>query len=280
MLKLRAGAPLDSTSRAIVRAVTQAATDTGMRVMLVGASARDIMLGHVHDVPLHRATADIDFAVAIHGWNAFDAMVVHLLDNPRFTANPDIAHRLYYNAYPNGHDVPVDIVPFGPGVGGPRFRWPNDPGIEMNVVGYPDAARAASVVDIGGVTIEVLSVPGLALLKLFAWNDRHAETRKDANDLATLLRNYSELDNADRMYEDPTLLDDVGHDYVRGAARLLGRDVRNICSAGTLTTVQGTLTPAKLEQLALDAFAERWDRDSTLDAFREQFDDFAGELSA
>jgi predicted nucleotidyltransferase len=280
MLKLRDGAPLDPTSHAIVRAVTQVATETGMRVMLVGASARDIMLGHVHDVPLHRATADVDFAVAIHGWNAFDAMVARLLDDPRFTVNPDIAHRLYYNADPNGHDVPVDIVPFGPGVGGPRFRWPNDPDIEMNVEGYPDAAKAASVVDIGGVTIEVLSAPGLALLKLFAWNDRHAETRKDASDLATLLRNYSELDNTDRMYEDPALLDDVGYDYVRGSAKLLGRDVRSMCSAGTLTAVRGMLTPANLEQLALDAYAERWDKDCTLDAFREQFGDFAGELNA
>jgi predicted nucleotidyltransferase len=280
MLKLRDGAPLDSASHAIVRAVKQAATDTDMRVMLVGASARDIMLSHVHNVPLHRATADVDFAVAIHGWNAFDGMVVRLLDDPRFTVSPAIAHRLYYNAGPNGHGVPVDIVPFGPGVGGPRFRWPNDPDIEMNVTGYPDAAKAASIVDIGGVVIEVLSVPGLALLKLFAWNDRHAETRKDANDLATLLRNYSALVNADRLYEDPALLDDVGHDYMRGASRLLGRDVRHICSAGTLTAVQAMLTPANLEQLVLDAFAERLDRDGALDTFREQFDDFAGELNA
>lgn len=247
--------------------------------MLVGASARDIVLSHIHDVPLHRATADVDFAVAIQGWNAFDSMIARLLDDPRFTVKSDIAHRLYYRVNPIGHDVPVDIVPFGPGVGGPRFRWPHDPDIEMNVEGYPDAAKAATVVDIGGVTIDVLSVPGLALLKLFAWNDRHIQTRKDANDLSTLLRHYSALGNTDRMYDDPSLLDDVGHDYERGSARLLGRDVRHLCSARTLTALRDILTPANLQQLALDAHAERWNRDATLDAFRELFNDFAGELS-
>ncbi|MDQ0009074.1 putative nucleotidyltransferase [Luteibacter jiangsuensis] len=165
--------------------MTQAAADVGVRVMVVGASARDIVLGHVYDIPLRRATADVDFAVAIHGWNAFDSIVQRLLEDPRFIMPRDVAHRLYYKADTTTHSIPVDIVPFGPGVGGPKFRWPNDPEVEMNVEGYPDAARAASQVDVGGTVIDVLDTPGLALLKLFAWNDRHAATRKDASDLYT-----------------------------------------------------------------------------------------------
>ncbi|HEY4291835.1 hypothetical protein [Luteibacter sp.] len=172
----------------------------------------------------------------------------------------------------------MDIVPFGPGAGGPKFRWPNDPEVEMNVEGYPDAARAASQVDVGGTVIDVLDTPGLALLKLFAWNDRHAATRKDASDLYTLLSHYAELGNIERMYDDPALLDDVGHDYQRGSARLLGRDVRQLCSAGTLLAVQSVLTPANVRQLALDAYAERSDLDSPPDMFHELLNDLAGEL--
>ncbi|MDQ0009075.1 hypothetical protein J2T07_001252 [Luteibacter jiangsuensis] len=80
------------------------------------------------------------------------------------------------------------------------------------------------------------------------------------------------------MYDDPALLDDVGHDYRRGSARLLGRDVKQLCSAGTLLAVQNILTPANVGLLALDAYAERPDLDSPLDLFRELFDDLAGEL--
>ncbi|WP_448095952.1 nucleotidyl transferase AbiEii/AbiGii toxin family protein [Luteibacter yeojuensis] len=278
VLKLRASAPLDPDSRAIIRAMTQAAADIGVRVMVVGASARDIVLGHVYDIPLRRATADVDFAVAIQGWNAFDSIVQRLLEDPRFIMPHDVAHRLYYKADTTGHSIPVDIVPFGPGVGGPKFRWPNDPDVEMNVEGYPDAARAASQVDVGGTVIDVLDTPGLALLKLFAWSDRHAATRKDASDLYTLLSHYAELGNIERMYDDPALLDDVGHDYRRGSARLLGRDVRQLCSVGTLFAVRDVLTPANVRQLALDAYAEHSDVNSPLDLFHELFDDFAADL--
>ncbi|MEX1828136.1 nucleotidyl transferase AbiEii/AbiGii toxin family protein [Luteibacter sp. CQ10] len=278
MLKLRNSAPLDATSRAIIHEVTLAAKDVGVRIMLVGASARDIIMSHVYDLPQHRATNDVDFAVAIHGWDTFDMMISRLLDTPRFTGRPGLTHRLYYKASPTSHEVFVDIVPFGPGVGGPRFRWPQDPDIEMNVEGYPDAAEAASIVDVGDATIEVPSVPGLALLKLFAWNDRHSATRKDANDLAILLRNYSELGNGNRMYDEPSLLDGVDHDYVRGSARLLGRDVRRLCSVTTLTEVRKVVTQENLHRLALDAYNDRWNRDDRLDFFREIFGDFAGEL--
>jgi len=278
MLRVRADAPLDPYSLDILETVVSAANALGSEVILVGASARDVVLTHVYAIPLLRATADIDFAVAIQGWAAYRALIAYLLDGPRFTERHKVIHRLYYEPPGLGHAVPVDIVPFGHGLGGARFRWPDDPDTEMNVEGYPDAARAAAEVDVGGIIVKVLTPPRLALLKLFAWNDRHAETRKDASDLFTLIQNYSELGNIDRLYDEPDLLDDVGHDYARGSARLLGRDVRRMCGEDTMVALQSILGPVSMNHLIRDAYIENRSDNVTMDAVGQRLMDFADEL--
>jgi predicted nucleotidyltransferase len=46
----------------------------------------------------------------------------------------------------------------------------------MNVAGYREALAAAPAVEIQpGFVVRVVSLPGLAILKLFAWADRGTE---------------------------------------------------------------------------------------------------------
>lgn len=275
MLKLRDDAPLDLVSIAILKAVVSAAREAGTNLMLVGATARDIVMSHVYGIPLQRATADLDFAVAIPGWDAFGQVIEQLVADKRFARSAGVAHRLLFNGTTAIHPVPVDLVPFGPGVGGQIFAWPDDPDIQMNVAGYDDAARATELVDIAGMHVPVLSAAGLALLKVFAWIDRHATTRKDASDILTLAINHSELGNAERMYDDETLLAEVDYDYLRGSARLLSRDVRNICSDITLEQIRSALSPTNLTQMARDAFREGTASTLTIDGIARLFDDFS-----
>lgn len=278
MLELRPDAPLDPMSVAIIDAVSAAGVAAGAKVVLVGATARDIVLSHVYGIRLRRATADLDFAIAISGWDAFHRVLAHLQEGGRFRAAKDMVHRLYFAHPAIAYDIPVDIVPFGEGVGGMTFLWPGDPDLEMNVQGYVEAETAALDVDISGKSVRVLDAAGLALLKVFAWKDRRAKTKKDASDLLVLLKHYPELGNEDRMYEDAALLDDVGHDYLRGGARLLGRDVRRMCEEQTLAGLQALLATPAVEKLAEDAYRENADSGLTIDQVTEAFDDFAREV--
>lgn len=279
MLNLRPEAPLDPISVAIVNAVVSAAHAAGTTAVLVGATARDILLGHIYDIPLRRATADLDFAVAIPGWDAFREVLLQLQQDGRFRRDADVAHRLYFRHPSSPNDTPVDIVPFGEGVGALLFRWPDDPHVEMNVTGYAEASHTALTVDIDGKAVSVLSAGGLSLLKLFAWADRRGQTKKDAGDLLTLARHYWEVGNRDRMYEDPALLDDVGHDYLRGGARLLARDIRQMCADHTLASLRALLIPENIEALAYDAYREGAGGELTIDRVVELLNDFTGEIS-
>lgn len=108
--------------------------------------------------------------------------------------------------------------------------------VVMNVAGYEEALAASVPVQVAsGLTVNVVSAPGLAMLKLFAWLDRGRETPKDAQDFVVLLRSYHEAGNEDRLYTDGlALLESVGFDVGVAGAILLGKDVKKIAESGTL----------------------------------------------
>jgi predicted nucleotidyltransferase len=86
------------------------------------------------------------------------------------------------------HPYKVDLIPFGgietsPGI----IMWPPDMAIMMNVAGFGDALAAAVNVEVSpGMEIKVASLPGIAILKIFAWADRGHQNPKEANALAAL----------------------------------------------------------------------------------------------
>jgi predicted nucleotidyltransferase len=57
--------PLPEIAVALVRDVHAAATATGIPWFVGGASARDILLPHIHDINPARATADVDIGISI-----------------------------------------------------------------------------------------------------------------------------------------------------------------------------------------------------------------------
>ena len=81
--------------------------------MLVGATARDVLLTHVFGLEVRRATHDLDFAVAVKDWEQFDALRAGLLARNTFKDGGGAKQRLYYKGGNGEYDYPIDLVPFG-----------------------------------------------------------------------------------------------------------------------------------------------------------------------
>lgn len=201
--------PVDPVTVEILRAVAEETQAEGIDYLLVGATARDVLLTHVHGLASRRATYDVDFAVAVKNWDQFAALRTRLIARGAFNATDKAQQRLYYQAPDSNLAYQLDLVPFG-GIskGTNTIAWPPDMKIIMNIAGYDDVRAAAELVtfapDFDG---KVVSLPGLAILKLVAWSDRGRVDPKDAHDLIHLMNSYAAAGNIDRVYAKDGVID-------------------------------------------------------------------------
>ncbi len=253
MLSVKPERPVDALTIAVVREIDHVARELEVAYFLAGAMAREIVLTHVYGIATGLATRDVDFGVAVRNWEQFDLIKNRLIGTGRFGGAEKMSQRIYYKSQETNDGYPVDIIPFG-GVEAPRLSitWPPEGKIVMNVTGFDEVlATAISVRIEDELAVPIASLPGLALLKLFAWQDRHAETPKDAQDLAILFRNYHAAGNVERLYDQElALLQAVEFDVDLASPRLLGKDVRRIALATTLEQAEALLNDTqKTERL-------------------------------
>lgn len=251
--------PLDSLVLAAIQSVAAAAAAEHVPFMIIGATARDILLEHVLGRPPTRATRDVDFAIAVQTWDAFNRVHQHLL-NEGFKA--DGPHKLRGTLKGMGaasQQLEIDLLPFG-GVeasGEPTVKWPPDAAIFFNVAGYADAMATALSVEVEpGLTVKVASLPAFAAMKLLAWHDRRLQNDgKDGGDFVALLRQYGEAGNRDRIYEGEgrSYLDSVNYQPELVAAWLLGRDTRRVSSEYTLQRLFKILDDPRAGRRLIDA---------------------------
>jgi predicted nucleotidyltransferase len=222
---------------------------------VAGATARDILLTHVHGIDPTRATADIDIGVCIDTWHSHEALRTELVATGRFEQRPNIAHQLDYSVPEAGKKMWLDIVPFGPvqDANG-EIAWPPDQSIRMSVVGYVEALDAVIAVEVEqGLVIPVASLPAQAMLKILAWGDRHELSRKDATDFRTLLASYAAAGNMDRLYEENSdLLDQHGYDPDLAGAALLARDMAKLLTPEIRGRISVVLEPNNPSPLLLE----------------------------
>lgn len=268
---------MDLSDRDALRPLAQIVADLahaapGVDWLIVGATARDIHLRHARALAVVRATVDIDFAFAAPDWNAFDATRARLADSSRFEP------RAASHAFRHYSNIPVDLIPFG-GLETPdrTLEWP--PGhMRMDAAGYREAMSASLPLRLpDGVEARVASAPGLILLKLLAWQDRHREQPgKDASDLSLLLRHYADLDGERLFGVHGDLLDLAGFDYVLAGARMAGRDVAGLlrqhgdATAGDIIARLLDLLDAQCDEhgpLTLAIDADRFDPQAALERF-------------
>lgn len=217
----------------ILRAVHQETAALGINYMIVGATARDILLTHVHGIAQRRATHDIDLAVAAESWGQFERLKSALATRDGFAASERMQQRIYYGGQEKEQGYPLDFVPFG-GVerATNEIAWPPDMAVIMNVAGYEEVLRSSESVELElGLIVRVASLAGIAVLKLVAWSDRGKENPKDAHDLYQLMTNYADAGNTDRLYgDDFSILEAADYDPDPAGACLLGIDIARLAS--------------------------------------------------
>lgn len=215
---------LDQISVDLLIAVDSTAAASGITYCIIGAFARDVVLGLCFGISTGEATRDIDFGLMLDDWAQFDMLRSRLLAHEGFSEHRGVPHRLTFRGVRL-----LDIVPFGgierkPG----EIAWPPEFSTVMSTVGLREAhARSLRIIVAEGISIPFVSPAALTLLKLIAWSERgSAVNRKDARDLALLMTTYLRAGNEDRLYsEHSELLDEADFDFEAAGARILGRDL-------------------------------------------------------
>lgn len=249
MLSVRPDKPVDPLTIAASREIDLIARELNLPYFLAGAMARDIVLTHVFGIETGLATSDVDFGVTVGSWQQFSSIKNQLIETGRFTPDKKIEHRIHYKPQGGNTEYPVDIIPFGDIEFPPStIAWPPDGSVIMNVIGYEEVLATATQVKIADdLTVPIASLPGLTVLKIFAWQDRHAKTTRDARDLAMLFRLYHAAGNQDRIFgEELPVMEAVDYDLDLASPRLLGKDVSRLASAATLQQLQALLNNAKM----------------------------------
>ena len=220
--------------------VARVAAEQGIRFIVVGASARDLVMHHVHGAPIQRASNDIDFGLLVEDWGAFDTLRSALLSNG--FSETDVAHRLL-----SPDEVRTDLIPFGPICDvNTEIEWPDDDGVRMNVLGFQEACDHSDIVRVQTdpiIDVSVATPAGMMLLKLIAWTDRAPDLRtRDATDLRYLLANYDRIPSVlEAIYNDPEIGTRYDWDTSRMSADLLGQHSASIASPETVQAIKSRI---------------------------------------
>jgi predicted nucleotidyltransferase len=238
-----------------LQAVAQTANSLALRYFLAGATARDLVLENIFGRPPGKLTRDLDFGFALSDWKEFENLKAALISTGRFKPDRAIQRVLYQHSA--GISIGVDLIPFGGVQDGSVISWPPNNDFVMNVAGFREALDSAIQVQVDtDLVIPVASLPGLIILKLFAWADRKHEKR-DAPDILKILADYADAGNEDRLYTDELpLLEAAGFDVPIAGARLLGKDARRIANQETVASIAKMLEDPTLKRELLNQLVQ------------------------
>ncbi len=216
---------IDPATAEVLELVEQIASGLELPYVVIGATARDLVLHNHYGAKIRTNTLDVDFAIQVPDWSAFKRLGQALLD--RGYSATGRAHRFVGPSH-----AWLDILPFG-GVdeAGAKIAWPPSGDIEMSVLGLAEALETAVFVRVTAdpsLAIPVATPVGIIVLKLIAWTDREDPTEriKDARDIAYILASYELIPEIkDACYGDEELMEAHGWDITLAAAEMLGRHV-------------------------------------------------------
>jgi len=253
MNTLNLSGKIDNTSIALYSAIDKAARELKIPYVVVGASARDLVLHYGYGVRIIKATKDIDFGFQTPDWKTFDDLRSKLIDTG--FEQTKIQHRLIYAG------KKVDLVPFGPiQRKGASISWPPKGEIIMNVMGFQEALEnTVNVIiqDSPQVQIPVVMPPGLSLLKIICWTDRDADLRnRDAKDLLYLMKSYETIPEIRKsIFDYPDIMEEFGWNIELGSAFKLGVDAGEIASEQTRNCLK-RIENDEIEKRPIDLMVE------------------------
>lgn len=192
---------------------------------IIGATARDIILSGIYNESIRRGTNDLDIAIAIPDWSKFHEISTGICAIHGFKKSREQSQRFVYKDI-----LLLDVVPFGEVADEEQsIYWPPDETTKMSVAGFSEVLKNTLDITIDEtITIRVANLAGVFILKLTAWDDRHWRGNKDADDMATIISAYYDI-NEQRVATDHFDLYDIVNNFkfVAGAT-LLGRDIKKM----------------------------------------------------
>lgn len=217
-------AKVDDALFDVLTVFSQAAEQLGVPWLVIGATARVMLLEKVYGLPAGLATQDIDFAVQVGDWNHYQELRELILSNSSIEAGRPAIHRFKLD-----EGMVFDLVPYG-GVENneKQISWPPDGDVVMPVRGFAGANENAVHVKVNGkISVPVVSPQGLFALKLFAWKERHTDhPGRDAKDIGYIIRHLEAIYPADMLFSEYEKSVESA-DYVIPMAGLfqLGKDI-------------------------------------------------------
>jgi predicted nucleotidyltransferase len=215
---------------AVLTAVDRAARKIGIPFFVVGGAARDFILQDGYTIRTPRVTLDVDIGVSVSSWDEFTRLIETLVSVENFKRT-EIEHRL---ESPTLSKINVDILPFGAIEGEKRTILWRQGNHEMNMAGFNEAYKAAVNVKISSspaIAVKIVSLAGLALLKLISWKDKPDERDRDAKDFRTIMYRYLDAHPTDYVFNVHLDIASDG-DYDLISARTLGRDIKTTGGPG------------------------------------------------
>lgn len=242
MLLLDISGRISPTIVEIYKAVSDCADQLGIAYLVVGASARDMVMESGFGVKAARRTTDIDFAIQVNCWEDYVRLKTELLSKG-FRETPREERLMHEN------DYPIDIVPFG-GIANKQgeITWPPKHEVAMTVLGFEEALGAALEVVIDAKTnliIPVASLEGVVMLKFISWSERPTNIRnRDTADIVFIIVNYERANYVNEIiYDDIDLIERYQGNTREVAAHLLGGRVRLLAPAEALNLYMDAINP-------------------------------------
>lgn len=192
---------------------------------IIGATALDIILSGIHHQHAGRETDDLDIAIAIPNWIKYQEITESLCKIDGFSKSKEQKQRFWYkNVYM------LDLVPFGEIAKSDNLiYWPPEESQAMSVHGFTEVVKNTLEITVDGtLIIRVASLPGIFILKLNAWNDRHILNDRDAEDMGFIIENYLSINDQRAVNEHYDLYEVTPFSTFIAGASLMGRDMNEM----------------------------------------------------
>ena len=188
---------------------------------LIGAQSRDVWTNHLNLDK--RTTRDIDYCVYVKDFATWNMLTEYLINEEGFKRDEKKPYRFYYEGI-------VDLIPFG-GIEENGEVVLTNPTTELSVYGCKEVTEEAVIIE---GNFKVVTVAGLCVLKLIAYDEKPDQRAKDMDDYLLLVKNYHEIAGEelfDGSYDD--LLEGEFEMQI-ASARMLGRNMIPILKKNNL----------------------------------------------
>jgi predicted nucleotidyltransferase len=191
-------AEVDAALYEVLAAFSEAADSVQTPWLVIGATARIMLLENVYGWPPGLGTQDVDFGVQVGDWDHYKQLCDYITKNDVFEAERKPTKR-----FVSKDNMVFDLVPYG-GVEDDKRQvfWPPHNDDVMTVRGFESAGKDAVPVLVNQkLTVPVISPGGLCALKFFAWEERHTQhPGRDAKDIAYLFKNIGSLYSPETLF--------------------------------------------------------------------------------